>query len=302
MRNDLDIPFPESLPGQGAAIGEPYGRSSYATRPGGMDANTKRLAIIAGGIGGALLLLVGIWSAMAPRHAGIPVIEADARPLREKPLNKGGLTVIGADESGLGPDDGKTTVAPPPEVPALAALKATPSAPSQPSAPSAQATTGTTAASPSAPSPAQEVPPAALASRPTAPGVTSPAQRVALTPTAPAPTAPAPTAPAPTAPAPVTAPPAKLASMPAVRPAPTGSAQVQLAAVGSEAAAQNEWKRLAHKFPELLDGRSPAFTRTERDGRVFWRVRTSGFTDVASAASFCNQLRSKGGSCALASF
>jgi hypothetical protein len=288
MRNDLDIPFPEP----GAAIGEPYGRSSYAGRVGGgMDPNTRRLAIIAGGIGGALLLLVGVWSAVGARHAGTPVIEADARPVRERPVNKGGLSVIGADESGLSAaTDGKAIVTPAPEAPALAALKATPPAPVV----TANATQSASANVP--PAGPSEAPPSnfgAAVAVPQAPAVaTAPlptAERVALTPAAPAP---------------VVSPPTPQASTQIARTATpaTGNAQVQLAAVGSEEAAQAEWQRLTKKLPDLLGNRRPAVSRTERNGKAFWRVRTGGFADVASATTFCNQVRAKGGSCSLASF
>ena len=75
MRDDLDIPYV----GHTATMAEPFGRAGYGTRQSGLDPNTKRMAIIAGGIGGALLVMVGVWSAMAPHRAGTPVIEADAR-------------------------------------------------------------------------------------------------------------------------------------------------------------------------------------------------------------------------------
>jgi len=81
-----------------------------------------------------------------------------------------------------------------------------------------------------------------------------------------------------------------------------GHTQVQLAAVGSEEAAMGEWQRLTHKYPDLLAGRHPAVSRTEHDGKTFYRLRVAGFADVSSATSFCGQLHAKGGSCAVASF
>jgi Flp pilus assembly protein TadD len=71
----------------------------------------------------------------------------------------------------------------------------------------------------------------------------------------------------------------------------------QLAAVPSEAAAHDEWEQLSKRMPDLLNGRQPLFTRVDRDGQVFWRVRTSGFTDVTEARNFCGLVRSHGGGC-----
>jgi hypothetical protein len=35
---------------------------------------------------------------------------------------------------------------------------------------------------------------------------------------------------------------------------------------------------------------------------VFWRLRTSGFSDTADAGSFCERMKAKGAGCAIASF
>ena len=77
---------------------------------------------------------------------------------------------------------------------------------------------------------------------------------------------------------------------------------VQLAAVSSEAAARIEWQRLQKRMPDLLDRRQPAFSKIEHDGRVLWRVRTGGFSDLAAAAAFCDHVRAKGGGCSVAEF
>src|SRR5579872_7515878 len=88
LSDDLDIPMPAMTPAYRMA-----GRS-----PRAMDPATRRLAIFAGVIGGALIVLVGAWSFGGHRHAGVPVIEADSRPVRVKPANPGGMQVEGADE------------------------------------------------------------------------------------------------------------------------------------------------------------------------------------------------------------
>lgn len=85
--------------------------------------------------------------------------------------------------------------------------------------------------------------------------------------------------------------------------APTGKDMVvQLAAVGSEAVAKSEWDRLTKRMPDLLAQHHPAFSKVDHDGRVLWRVRTGGFTDLSQAKDFCGRVRAKGGSCTVAEF
>jgi len=288
MRDDLEIPYPTATTVQGGGY-----RPSEYRGSGSIDPNTKRMAIIAGSIGVALLLVMGVWSVVGHRHSGIPIVEADHRPVREKPINKGGLQVSGADDTILsGEADGKTVLAPAPEAPAIAALKATPD---------------TTAPTPAAPvaaaPPASDVRVAGLAEVPLP---RLPAASPPTTTTAPAAAEPAPTAQKISLgkAAPPAAPSSHLAMAEPTPHAATaaGHTQVQLAAVGSEEAAMGEWQRLTHKYPDLLAGRHPAVSRTEHDGKTFYRLRVAGFADVSSATSFCGQLHAKGGSCAVASF
>ena len=77
---------------------------------------------------------------------------------------------------------------------------------------------------------------------------------------------------------------------------------VQLAALPTEDAARTEWQHLAKRMPDLLNGRQPSISRTERGGHTFWRVRTSGFADIAQARAFCDHVRAKGGGCSVADF
>ena len=66
---------------------------------------------------------------------------------------------------------------------------------------------------------------------------------------------------------------------------------VQLGAFNSEIAASREWRRLQQKLPAALSGREPAITTVERNGTTFWRLRTWGFPDQATARGFCAQIR-----------
>jgi hypothetical protein len=241
-----------------------------------MDAGTKRLALIAGGLGAALLAVVGVWSVGERKGGHIPVVEADSRPLRVKPDNPGGLQVAGTNDEILsgesGPQAGK--LAPPPEAPEPQALRSQQQAPRPP-----ESTAPMTSASPAAPAVAPATRPSAQGQATHGSAAQAPAQ-------------------------PVEAPKGETAARQAA--AHAGSAyrptEVQLAAVPSEDAAKAEWDRLAKKMPDLLNGRRPAVSRTERDGRTYWRLRTGGFSDIAQATAFCGRVRAKGAGCSIASF
>ncbi|HUB10745.1 MAG TPA: tetratricopeptide repeat protein [Acetobacteraceae bacterium] len=82
--------------------------------------------------------------------------------------------------------------------------------------------------------------------------------------------------------------------------ATTSPVQVQLAAVPTQAAAQAAWQHLQQQMPTLVSGRQPVFVEVERNGQVFWRLRTGGFADEAQALAFCHQAQAAGAACALA--
>ncbi len=245
MSDDLSIPSPTYR---------------VPRRRRGMDPGTRRLALIAGSLGVALLVVIGGWELVGTRSTSVPVVQADNRPVRVKPDNPGGMQVAGANEDILsgGTESATGKLAPPPEAPAPQALRV----PSPAPAPAATAVPAPVVAS--TPPPALSAPP----SKPTA--AAKPAE-----------------------------------PMPEKRPAaaPAGNVTlVQLAAVRSEDAAKSEWERLSKRFPELLGSHHPAFSKTERDGRTLWRVRTGGFADVPQATSFCEKVRAKGAACSVADF
>lgn len=264
MADELDIPMPSMMPA-GAATWRNVRRREA------LDSSTRRLVLFAGVIGGGLLLLVGAWSLGGHRSTAVPVIEADARPLRTKPENPGGMQLAGQDDAILsGSSGGQDGMAPPPEAPAPQALAAPP---------------------PPTPLPAS-IPASSPATSPTPAPAVAEASAPAL-----APVAPARAAPPQAAPAAVTTP--RAVALPKVV---TGGPQVQLAALVTEEAATAEWQRLTKRMPELMGGRSPIVTRLDRsDGKVFWRLRTGGFSDIAQATAFCEKVRAKGIGCALGS-
>jgi hypothetical protein len=241
-----------------------------ANRSRGPDRMTHRLLLIAGGLAGALVLIVVLWSSVGHHGGPTPVVQADQQPVRVKPVNPGGMQIPGlsADAgSGAGSGDGSAAadkLAPAPETPdpqGLASQMRTAAVPARPAAAST-------------------------------PPVAGAAERQA------------------TAAAPVTAKPTQVAGamVPERRAAlpgahgSVGRTQVQLAAVTTEAAARHEWDRLAHRMPGVLGTHHPMFSKIEHDGQTLWRVRTGEFTTEAEASQFCHEVRAKGAGCAVATF
>jgi hypothetical protein len=230
---------------------------------------TRRLVVIAGGLTGALVLIAVLWSSVGHHGGGVPVVQADQRPVRVKPANPGGMQIpgLGADV-GSADDTSTGKLAPAPETPDPQAL-------------------------------ARQAPPAP----PAATLTPQTPQASAL----PAPIA-APTAPVPAARDVAAQPPPRPLAAPAHEitkvepPAPAGRREVQLAALTTEAAARQEWDRLARRMPGLLASRHPIVTRIDHDGHTLWRLRTGGFTTEADASQFCQQVRAKGAGCAIAAF
>jgi Flp pilus assembly protein TadD len=92
------------------------------------------------------------------------------------------------------------------------------------------------------------------------------------------------------------------AAMSSSRPmhAATRGVLVQLAgSTPSPETAVVKWQRLKKQMPDLLDGREPSIVEVTISGESVWRVRTSGFSDQAEAATFCQHVRSTGTTCTL---
>jgi SPOR domain len=260
VRDDLEIPPP------GYRV---------ARRPARVDPATRRLATIAAGIGGALVVLVGIWSMIGGSSTGIPVVPPPAGPMRVAPANPGGMKVAGANDrilGGGGAASDTAALAPPPETPNLQALQNPAPPAASASAPAAVAAVGAAHATKDATPP---------------PPVGATRNGLPLPPPAP--------------------PPVQFAAASTAPPPPaaigTGTAtQVQLAALNSEDAAMREWQGLQTEFPNLFDSRQPLVSKVDVDGHTFWRLRTGGFANVAEATSFCAAVRAKGKGCAIAAF
>ncbi|MCZ8150313.1 MAG: SPOR domain-containing protein [Roseomonas sp.] len=246
-------------------------RPSYRVEREGSSMPWRMLGI-AGGVLLVVTLAAGGWWAFRSLggSSSVPLVEADPRPFKIRPDDPGGLRVPNQSElilerpgqraqQGQGPRTGQ--VAPGAEAPDLGGLRAA----AQP---------------PARPAPAPATPPVAAPAA--APPATSSVVVQPATPLAP----------------PV--PQASASAAPAAAPArPVGRVQVQLGALPTEEAARAEWNRLAARMPELFQGRSPQVVRLDRsEGQTpLFRLRTGGLADQDAAASFCEQVRARGGAC-----
>jgi hypothetical protein len=240
------------------------------------------MIIIAGSVlVAAFAMAAVIWGVTRGGSRQAPLIEADARPIKVRPDNPGGLRVPNQDELIFDRNRGPRSqasggLAPEAENPRVDQLRA------QLAERAAQEAVRN--APPPSPAPAQ---PAASATPQAAPRGAP--QATPATPSAPA-TASALTAPS--LPAPVAANAERFA------PVANGRAQVQLGALPSEAAARGEWERLQKRMPELLGNRRVSLAPFDREGQTtLYRIRTGGFADAATARAFCEEMRGRSVPC-----
>ncbi|SLN16761.1 Sporulation related domain protein [Roseovarius albus] len=78
---------------------------------------------------------------------------------------------------------------------------------------------------------------------------------------------------------------------------PAGTRLAQLGAYESDAVARSEWERLSGKFGDYLEGKQRVVQKATSGGRVFYRLRAHGFSDLSDARRFCSALVSEGADC-----
>ena len=250
----------------------------------GLDPLTRRLLLIAGGLSGALALIVVAWSSVGHHGGGqVPVIQADQRPVRVKPVNPGGMQIPGlsVDDSTDDTSASADKLAPGPETPDPQALARQTPAPATTPAARTEANGRSIGTQTTASRTALAPPPAEMRTPPVA--AAPPASTASASPAAVKPV------------------PLASATTTDLR-APVGRTQVQLAALDTESAARQEWDRLSHRMPDLFGSHHPVFSRIDHDGRTLWRLRTGDFASEAQATQFCQLVRAKGGGCTVAAF
>lgn len=318
--------------GQGGDAGHGYRqqaapRADWFSAIFGHDPATRKL------MGGALvlvtilLLIVGIWTLIEGRHKGIPVIAPPALPLRERPSDPGGMEIMGDDTAATRDITGKGVVhlAPQPEQPDMRILTHQNDAAggktgqdhiedgteTKTGAEDAEQDDENGPVSPSVPAVVTGSPdaPPSAARKPvsmSAPEKAVTEKQVAAKPVTEKPTPKKTGHPASISPS-VTQ---KFLPPPSTMPLPRdnsghtgqGAYQVQLAALDSEAGAHRQWAYLKGKAPDLLTRKTPLYSRTDHNGKIFIRLRVGGFADLSAARGFCAKLHAYSVACTPAAF
>lgn len=218
--------------------------------------------LVMGVFAGGLWLAYDIGLHRAGGAAGgtgdIPLIRADATPMKVKPANPGGMPVPDRDMLIYGGQRPQVEhLLPPPEQP-MARPAPPPAAPSSP--PPGQ----TTAANPLP----GAAPDTAAGGAPETAGTLPPASAPSPGPTK-----------------------ASTAKRP---PAKTGKLRLQLGAVRSADAARGEWARLKRDNPDLLGGMSAVAIRADLgDKGVYYRIQAGPIADASTADRICGELRQR---------
>jgi hypothetical protein len=246
----------------------------------------------------------GLWAAWhVIGHRGgsgtIPMLHADERPVKVPPVNPGGMEVPDQDMYILNRDkpvDSRVEqLLPPPETPLP-----------RPAPPQPVVTESPPPASPAVPAPAIAAPaatapaPATVAVAPSPPPAVVPPASTPAVPPATAPAAPPAVAVAPPPP-PAAAPPVSAAPPKQLHVAASGTGyRLQLGAVRSAEAAQQEWDRLKRSQADLLGGLAAEAHRIDLGERgVFYRIVAGPIADGGAAAHACDELKRRKIGCLL---
>ena len=79
-----------------------------------------------------------------------------------------------------------------------------------------------------------------------------------------------------------------------------GTWNVQVTSTSSENAANKEWTSLVSKFPDLLKGLSHNVSKTELNGKIYYRLRITNLETIKQANEICNKLKENNVSCFVA--
>ena len=74
---------------------------------------------------------------------------------------------------------------------------------------------------------------------------------------------------------------------------PMGSAVVQLGAFESENLAKSEWQHFEKLLGSILISKKMVVQKAESGGKIFYRLRASGFDDISDARQFCTAISDK---------
>jgi len=74
---------------------------------------------------------------------------------------------------------------------------------------------------------------------------------------------------------------------------PVGSAVVQLGAFENKNLAKIEWQRFEKLLGSMLISKKMVIQKAESGGKIFYRLRASGFDDISDARQFCTAISDK---------
>ncbi len=78
---------------------------------------------------------------------------------------------------------------------------------------------------------------------------------------------------------------------------PPGMRLVQLGAYDDAGAAHAEWNRIVARFGDYMVGKQRVVQEAVSGDRTFFRLRATGFVDLADARRFCSVLQAEGAEC-----
>jgi hypothetical protein len=78
---------------------------------------------------------------------------------------------------------------------------------------------------------------------------------------------------------------------------PIGTRLVQFGAYDDRETAMAEWDNLQARFAALMEGKARVIQAAESGGKTFYRLRATGFEDVADARRFCAALIAENAQC-----
>ncbi|MCF8480789.1 MAG: SPOR domain-containing protein [Rhodospirillum sp.] len=272
----------------------------------------------------AWYLLGGAGGDVAQTPGGPPVVTAEGEPYKTRPEEPGGMMVENKDKlvyNRIAEGDGAVKPVEkllpeaeqprtPPAIPTAPPLSPSDSAPvaaklpplvgGTPLNPPRSPVETDTTPPPSPPTPRPVEDDSAAASSQTARKPPTPVELTGSPTTKPEPATPTP------APEPVAPIPAQAAAKPVSPPAPAavsttgakGDTLVQVAALRSEAAAEEAWRGIQSKNKELLGGFPHQIVRADLgDKGIYFRLRVGPVGDQTQAKSLCETLKSRGQGC-----
>jgi len=78
---------------------------------------------------------------------------------------------------------------------------------------------------------------------------------------------------------------------------PTGTRLVQFGAYDSPDVAREQWAKLESRFVDYLSGKDRVIEQASSGGRVFYRLRAHGFSDLSDSRRFCAAIVAEGADC-----